>query len=283
MITDTNITNQTETPEVVRRLKRDLVKAASSLSVDEARYLVDAYYAMQEYRKAAANQVRALAESKEPHSVLLWLFEQNDTVEKQIKRALDAWTDSLPAACWAKSICGIGPVISAGLAAHIDISRCQTVGCIWRFAGLDPTVEWKKGEKRPWNAGLQCLCWKVGESFVKVSGRDEDFYGKLYLQRKQQEINRNDAGMFAEQAARKLERFKIGKDTDAYKAYSVGKLPPAHIHSRAKRWAVKLFLSHFHYVAYTLANGAPPPKPYVISIQGHADMIMPPNFDGGVM
>ena len=271
-------TTISETPEVVRRLKRDLVKAAVSLSIDEARYLVDAYYAMQEHRKAAGNQVRALAESKEPHEVLRWLFEQNDTVEKQIKRALNAWTDGLPAARWAKSIVGIGPVISAGLAAHIDISRCATVGRIWRFAGLDPTVEWKKGEKRPWNAGLKCLCWKIGESFVKVSGRPDDFYGQLYLQRKQIEQERNEAGKFADQAARKLERFNIGKSTDAYKAYAAGKLPPAHVHARAKRWVVKLFLAHYHHVAWTLATGNPPPKPYVISILGHADMIQPPNF-----
>jgi tetratricopeptide (TPR) repeat protein len=265
-------------PEVVRRLRRDLVRAASTLSIDEARYLVDAYYAMQEYRKAAANQVRALAESKEPHDVLRWLFEQNATVEGQIKRALDSWTDALPAARWAKSICGIGPVISAGLAAHIDVSRCNTVGRIWRFAGLDPTVAWEKGQKRPWNANLKTLCWKIGESFVKVSGREDDFYGKLYLQRKAIEQERNEAGAFAGQAARKLERFKIGKSTDAYKAYSIGKLPPAHIHARAKRWAVKLFLAHYHHVAYVLLHGEQPPKPYVISILGHADMIMPPNF-----
>jgi hypothetical protein len=248
------------------------------LSVDEARYLVDAYYAMQEHRKAAGNQVRALAESEEPHGVIQWLFDQNTTVEKQILRALDSWTDALPAARWAKSICGIGPVISAGLAAHIDITRSATVGHIWRFAGIDPTVEWKKGEKRPWNAGLKTLCWKIGESFVKVSGNESDFYGKLYIQRKQYEQQRNDSGQLADQAARKLERFKIGKSTEAYKAYAAGKLPPAHIHARAKRWAVKLFLAHYHHVAFTLANGTPPPKPYVISILGHADMIMPPNF-----
>ncbi len=271
-------TDTSGAPDVVRRLQRDLAKAAVSLSIDEARYLVDAYYAMQEHRKAAANQVRALAESKEPHEVLRWLFEQNETVEKQIRRALNSWTDGLPAARWAKSIVGIGPVISAGLAAHIDISRCATVGRIWRFAGLDPTVEWKKGERRPWNAGLKCLCWKIGESFVKVSGRPDDFYGQLYLQRKQIEQERNEAGKFADQAAHKLERFNIGKSTDAYQAYAAGKLPPAHIHARAKRWVVKLFLAHYHHVAWTLATGTPPPKPYVISILGHADMIQPPNF-----
>lgn len=276
---DNTTTNTSETREVVHRLRRDLVKAACDLSIDEARYLVDAYYQMQDNRKAAANQVRALSESTEPHEVLRWLFEQNETVEKQIRRALNSWTDGLPAARWAKSIVGIGPVISAGLAAHIDISRCATVGRIWRFAGLDPTVEWKKGERRPWNAGLKCLCWKIGESFVKVSGRPDDFYGQLYLQRKQIEQDRNEAGKFADQAARKLERFNIGKSTDAYKAYAAGKLPPAHVHARAKRWVVKLFLAHYHHVAWTLATGTPPPKPYVISILGHADMIQPPNFD----
>ncbi len=275
---NTTINDTNGMPGSVQRLRRDLVKAASTLSIDEARYLVDAYYAIQEYRKAAANQVRALAESKEPHDVLRWLFEQNDTVEKQIRRVLDSWTDVSPAACWAKSICGIGPVISAGLAAHIDISRCPTVGRIWRFAGLDPTVEWRKGEKRPWNASLRCLCWKIGESFVKVSGRPDDFYGKLYLQRKRVEQERNEAGEFAGQATRKLERFKIDKSTDAYAAYAAGKLPPAHIHARAKRWTVKLFLAHYHQVAWTLATGSPPPKPYAISILGHADMILPPNF-----
>lgn len=56
------------------------------------------------------------------------------------------------------SIHGIGPVISAGLLAHIDIHRAVTVGHIWRFAGLDPSVKWLKKTKRPWNAGLKVLC-----------------------------------------------------------------------------------------------------------------------------
>jgi hypothetical protein len=277
---DTTTDNIIETREVVRRLNRDLVKAARSLSIDEARYLVDAYYQIQDNRKAASNQIRAVADSQEPHDVLQWLHDQNDTVEKQIRRALDSWTDAIPAARWAKSIVGIGPVISAGLAAHIDVTRCKTVGGIWRFAGLDPTVEWKKGQKRPWNAALKTLCWKTGECFVKVSNHEHDFYGHLYAQRKEKEIAANEAGKFADQAARKLERFNIGKNTEAYKAYAAGKLPPAHIHARAKRWTVKLFLAHYHNVAWTLATGTPPLKPYVISILGHADMIMPPNFEG---
>jgi hypothetical protein len=271
-------TNTTETRDAVERLDRDLVKAANTLGIDEARYLVDAYYQMQENRKAAGSQARALAESKEPHGVIQWLHDQNHTLETQIKRALDAWTDTLPAARWAKSIMGIGPVISAGLAAHIEIERCPTVGRIWRFAGLDPTVQWMPKTKRPWNASLKCLAWKIGESFVKVSGCEGDFYGKLYLRRKQIEQERNEAGRFAGQARQKLERFNIGTDTEAHRWYAEGKLPPAHIHARAKRWAVKLFLAHYHHVAWKLATGQEPAMPYVIAHMGHADLISPPNF-----
>ena len=102
-----------------------------------------------------------------------------------------------------------------------------------------PTQEWLPKAKRPWNAALKTLCWKIGESFVKVSGNPGDFYGKLYAQRKLIEEQRNAAGAFAGQAAAKLKKFKIDKTTIAYQHYAAGKLPPAHIHARAKRWAVK--------------------------------------------
>ena len=260
----------------IERLSRDLKKSAGLLSPTEARYLVDSYYAIQEYRKAAGNQVRALSESEEPCEVIRWLNTQMETLEGQIKRALDAWTDNQSVGLWAKSITGIGPVISAGLLAYIDIRKAPTVGHIWRFAGLDPTQSWGKGQKRPWNAGLKTLCWKIGESFVKVSGLESDVYGKVYLARKEQEVSRNDSGAFADQAVTALQK-KIGKSTEAYKAYSDNRLPPAHLHSRAKRYAVKLFLSAYHEAAYFDHYGVLPPKPYVIEHMGHAHYIAAPN------
>ena len=67
----------------------------------------------------------------------------------------------------------------------------QTVGHIWRFAELDPTQTWEEGQRRPWNASLKTLSWKIGESFVRRS-RDEDAtYGRFYRERKQLEIERN--------------------------------------------------------------------------------------------
>lgn len=265
--------------EPIVRLTRDLKNASATLSDAEARYLVDAYYQMQHDRIRADAQIRSQSDTEEPHEVLAWLAGNTASLEGQIKRALDAYSDHLPVGRWAKSITGIGPVITAGLLAHIDITQAPTVGHIWRFAGLDPTQAWEKKTKRPWNARLKTLCWKIGESFVKVSGHEADIYGKVYLARKAQEQERNEAGRFAEQAAAMLVAKKFRDDTGAKKAYESGTLPPGHVHARAKRYAVKLFLSHYHHVAYESHFGQPPPKPYILTPQGgHAHYVSVPNW-----
>jgi hypothetical protein len=260
-----------EETESVSRLSRDVVAAAATLSADEARFLVDCYYSMQEGRIRAGNQVRALSDSEEPCDVLIWLQDQSAILERQIGRALDRYSAANPVGAWSREVLGIGPILAAGLLAHIDINRAPTVGHIWRFAGLDPTSVWAKGKKRPWNASLKTLCWKIGESFVKVSGREGAFYGHIYSQRKLLEQSRNEAGEFKDQA--ELKAAKVGKTTDAYKSYSVGKLPPAHIHARAKRYAVKLFLAHWHEQAYRLVLNKEAPMPYVIEHLGHVHKI----------
>jgi hypothetical protein len=271
--------NNTEvTLSPVAKLSKDLKTASLTLTISEIRYLVDAYYQIQENRKAAGNQYTALAKSGEPNLVIGWLADQNETLEKQIKNALDKWTDHHPVGKWAKSITGVGPVISAGLLAHIDITKAPTDGHIWRFAGLDPTSEWKKGEKRPWNASLKVLCWKIGQSFVKTSNLDSDFYGKLWRQRKEYEEKNSAEGKHAEQAKAKLEKYNIGKTTEAYGHYSAGHLPPAHLQARACRWTVKLFLSHWQQVAYRNHYGVNAPYPYVLDILGHVDKIQVPNW-----
>lgn len=268
--------NSSDTLEPIQKLTKDLREAAITLSKDEARFLVDAYYSMQEDRIRSAAQTRALSESGEPHSVVKWLADQSNTLESQIKNALEKFAKHDPVGEWLLSIVGIGPVISAGLLAHIDITKAPTVGHIWRFAGLDPTMKWEKKQKRPWNAALKVICWKAGESFVKTSNHENSVYGPIYRQRKERETEKNERGDYADQAAAILQGKKIGKETEAYKAYSAGKLPPAHIHARACRYAVKLFLSHLHEKMYWNHYGAAPPFPYPIAILGHAHRIASP-------
>lgn len=238
----------------------------ATLSAADARCLVDAYYTA---------RVRGREPAKREQSpAVAWLSERHHSVEIEIRRVLDGWTETIPAARWAKGI--VGPVIAAGLAAQIDISRCPTAGRIWRFAGLDPSRKWARGEKRPWNAALKTICWKIGDCFAKAAAQDNHFYGRLYLQRKSQEEAANNSDKFAGQAAARLRRGDLEEGERRW--YAQGKLPPAHIDARARRWVVKLFLAHYHHVAWTVATGEAPAKPYVISILGHAGYIQPPDF-----
>lgn len=261
-------------------LSKDIRDAAKLMSKQEARYLVDTYYNIQASRTRTSNQIREVKQGNEPSRVIMWYLRNSELLEKQIKRALHAYALGHEVGAWALSIYGIGPVISAGLLAHIDIEKALYVGNIWSFAGLSPNIEWKKGQKRPWNADLKVLCWKVGQSFLKFSNREECYYGKLFAERWEFEKQQNESGLFKLQAEQKLEKYNIGKDKKAYEFYSSGKLPPAHILQRACRWTVKLFLSHWHSVAYECHYGKKPPKPYVIQHLGHERYLPPPNWDG---
>lgn len=271
-------------PHPLTRVSRDIKQAAATLSLQEVRYLVDLYYEAQGYRIAAANQVRALQRAEptpEPQSLLVWANSSFRIVEDEIKKGLDVFSRSEASGLglWLRSIMGIGPVIAAGLLAHVQPGEKSTVGQIWRHAGLDPTVTWERGQKRPWNASLKVLCYKAGESFVKVQGRPADTYGRHYAARKEIELRRSETGAQAEQAAKYLATGRYKKGTSAHTAYTEGKLPASQIHARARRFAVKLFLSHYYEVGYFLAHGELPPVPYVISHLEHTDLIPAPHAD----
>jgi hypothetical protein len=324
---------------------------AQALSAETARWLVDYYYAVQDYRIQASGQLRAVRQEADD-AVAGWMAEYvagpTQQIEKEIQRALDRYSNEHEAGLWAKSIIGMGPVLTAGLLAHIDIEKAPTVGHIWRFAGLDPTVKWEKKTKRPWNAKLKVLCWKIGDSFCKQSGRafvavnpdstelperadlsestdsveraadpestvpveladddestdlreladddestvhverillpspakPEDLYVWLYARRKRQEVERNETGVFAEQAAQSLIDRNI-RDAKLRKTYESGKLPPGRLELRARRYAVKLFLSHFHHVLYVSTYNEDPPKPYILTQDEHVHYLAPPNW-----
>jgi len=309
----------------IAMLSKDLRESAGLMTADQARYLVDLYYQVQDFRIQSQGEIRAMSgekymvidkktgkkkfviKIKEPTNLVEWVFVNLRRIERGIKASLERYTDEEASGMgvWAKEVVGIGPVISAGLLAHVSMEPwvcanrhvlkvacrplhpCEhgdckriplrTVGGLWRFAGQDPTSVWEKGKKRPWNAKLKLLCWKAGESFVKVQVREGDVYGKLFAQRKEEEQAKNEAGLFADEARAILARKKIGKDTDAYKSYIKGMLPPAHIHARARRHTVKIFLYHWFAEAYRRRWNKEAPVPFVIAHLGHAHLIEPHN------
>jgi hypothetical protein len=266
----------------VERLSRDVRDAAASLSDREARFLVDQYYAFQEDRLRSAGRVRAMSADNptEPHAVVQWLEGQSGVLENQIKGALDRYSKAHPIGRWMRSYKGIGPVISAGYLANIDIERANTAGKLWAYCGLAPGKDKrKKGEKLIFNPSLKRLSWILGESFMKVSGDPGAYYAQLYRQRKAYETAKNEAGAYAAQAAETLAAKKFKDDTVAKTFYEKGQLPPARINLRAQRWAVKLFLSHLQETWWRHRFGTAPPAPYAMAHAGHADYIPVPPPD----
>ena len=263
----------------LNQLTKDLKNSALTLSREEARSVVDLYYMTQGYRMASRNQRDALEKAEEPHEFISFVHENFAILEKNIHAALNKFSDAYEVGRWSKSICGIGPVIAAGLIANIDIEKATTAGKIWRFAGLDPTQRWEKGQKRPWNASLKTLCWKAGQCFMKVSNNEKDFYGKIYQEYKTYLQKKNEEGGYREQAAQILTEKKFRAGTTTKDSYQSGILPPAHIDARARRKAVKIFLSHWQEVAWWERFGTAPPKPWIIEHGGHRDYIPVPNWN----
>jgi len=198
---------QQELLMAVSKMSKDLLKAAETMDRGEARFLVSTYYAMQGVRLRLAGQLREQKKEKEPHAVLDWFVSQFEILEKQAARALTKYAGTRPAGQWAMSQYGVGGVIAAGMLAHVHIdlenpaTSAATPSKLFRFAGLDPTAKWVKGGKRPWNAELKMLlAFKLGECAVKTQNSPKAFYGRLYKERKEQELKRNTTGFYRETA-----------------------------------------------------------------------------------
>ncbi len=248
----------------------DIVRAikAKRLSISESdiRYIVDTYYSIQRLRIALGNKV--FASKDEPAELSSWFEAQFIVLETQAKRALSAWVKTDPVAEWATSMTGVGPITAAALRAMIDIKRAPHPASIWRFAGLDPTLEWKRGEKRPYNARLKVVCWRLGDVFVKQSNNPASYYGQVYKARKAYEIARNERGDFKERAQQMLKDHK-GWSKENKKLLEEGKLPKFLLDLRARRYAVKRFLAHYWETAYRNEYNDEPPPPYVVAKLGH--------------
>ncbi|UCG53607.1 MAG: hypothetical protein JSW58_08620 [Candidatus Latescibacterota bacterium] len=263
------------------RLDRDLIKALKAggdeIGLETARCLVAMYYNVQEQRKQSGNRISAaLRHGGDPGGLVKWFHKQNEVFEAQISRAIKAISNQSEISQWAAEVVGMGEVLAVGLWAYIDMDIATTVSKIWRFAGLDPTCKWEKGQKRPFNPDLKVLCWKISDSFVKVSNRLDSYYGRIYRERKEFEILRDGDGYNKPAAKENLAwRKKKNKKTSAeWRAIlESGRLPALILDLRARRYASKRFLSHYWEVAYELHHRKKAPRPYVEVHLGHTDIV----------
>jgi hypothetical protein len=271
-----------DSPELLiasMRLTKDLRDAARILSPQQQRILVDLYYQVQDGRKRSANQM--LAAKQEPNAWVTMMSGYLQRLEKLVAGALDISTNEAPVSRWAKAQTGVGPVLTAALAAYIDIRTTPSVSALWSLAGQNPLAVWNRGEKRPWNAALKVVAWKLGDSFVKFHNHKDCLYGHIYAARKRLEVERNEAYAFRPLAEKTLANKKI-KDVATRKIYEAGQLPAGRLELRARRVATKLFLSHYWNVAYYEEyHRLPAAQPYIFAKDPtlHTQYIPPPGYE----
>lgn len=284
----------------------ELIESAT-YTREEILALVGMYQSLQKLRVGASNKIsahdRKVDNLSEPLLVQK-LKSSLEILENQAATSMGYYAKNNPLGQWCLSQRGCGPVVTAGLLAHIDFSKCvcamfkhlspteipshacpglSYAGQIWSFAGLTPKKPWEKGMKRPYNARLKTLCWNLGKCFVRLHKRDDCYYGKLYEQRKQREIRYNEEGRYADLAASKIaeaRKKKYNLSPLQLAAWSNGKLQPAGLEQRACNYAVQVFLSHFFHVGYEMLHGKPPALPWVFVHGGeqHSRYIPPPNW-----
>ncbi len=266
------------------KLTAEQVFDASKMTNPEIRALVTYYHDAQDKRKGADMQLRHLGDKTAPEAdssvnnpayLLLHIAEEQMRLEKDIAKGLTEYAEGHPVGRWMLAQTGIGGVIASGYLADIDIERCPTVGHIWSFSGLNPEQKWEKGQKRPFSASMKQLAHHARECFKRSCNHPDSFYGRLYQAKKVEYIARNERGGFADKAA----TYKGVSDPANKKLLAAGKVPPAYIDKCAGRYAVKIFLSHLHAIWYWHHFHKAPPKPFAISVLGHAHEIRVPNTD----
>jgi hypothetical protein len=242
----------------------------SKLDNNSVRKIVTSYNKIQE----AKLSVESILAKNESIQIIDQMLDTLSSIDKLVKRPLTNYIGDSEVGQWAMSQYGMGPVLTAGLMSHIDITKANTAGAIWRYAGLDPHAS--ESGKVAYNGELKNICWKIGLNFAKYANRSQCFYGKFYLQDLARRTESNNNFEYADRA-QSIALNVDSKNKTNVALLSSGKLPQDQIDAQARRFAVKIFLSHYHAVAYQEHYGIEPDRPSIIYIDGTEQRISIPN------
>jgi hypothetical protein len=247
--------------------------------MDKLGVLVSLFQDLQKTRIASANRARTIEDPD-----LHLLIGQVRMLEKDVIRDVRKEVRNHPLwDFWLKNIPGVGEVLAGQLIHSIrgqvhtvecqqrraayfskkepgekrprtfmcdcqmkEIERFPNVSSLWKYAGLHVVSgrapKPKRGEKIDYSPKLRTLCWNIVKSCMM---HEDSPYAKWYREFKAEEVRKHP------------------------------ELRPGHLDLRARRKTAKLFLAHLFNKWYEL-KGLEPPKPYPLSMLGHAGYIPPP-------
>jgi len=236
--------------------------------IEELKIKTETYYSLQKQRIQTQLRIKAYVKdgrltTEQAEALHFWMDEVLSKVEQKTKKEIEGLLKGIPV--WEeffKKVKGIGPCLAGSLIAGIvDIGRFRYISSLWKYCGMHvvngraPRRE--RGKKINWDPFLRMTCFKIGDSFIKQKP-ERCFYRALYDSKK----------LYYKEKYPEKVPLKTKKGKTVY-MYTDG-----HIHNMARRYAVKIFLSHL-WVRWRELDGLPITKPWVIEHGGHQDYIAP--------
>lgn len=211
-----------------------------NLTNKDVKRLVTQYIDLQEYRKRALNDKivdnLAIAKAK--------------TAECEIAQILTIHAQKDKVADWASRITGVGAVLACGVVAYLG--DVKSINELYSLAGFIPRNRYNNSE---YSVELKRISCRIAENFVSTADNRHDVYGHIYKYRRDFETDKNNRLEYKEQADSVLEKNNHNPASKNFKWHMQGKLSPAHINMRARRYAVKIFLQHLFSVYNEVRNG----------------------------
>jgi len=175
---------------------------------------------------------------------------------------------------WITSIRGLseGKMAAQLLAQIDDIGRFDTVSKLWRYCGyavIDGHIDAPtKGQVLPYNRRLKSLLYLIGDEFIRMQ---TPIYAEIYYEEKAEQRRQHPEPYCTKCACVATEC----RHPAAHRKARSWDFTDAHIHNRARRKMVKIFLQHL-WVTWRQLEGLPISEPYVQAIMGHTNIITAP-------
>ena len=125
--------------------------------------------------------------------------------------------------------------------------------------------------KPPYNTKAKTITYQIIDNIIR---KGTSKYATLYRKRKAYEVANNEAGYYVNEARNQLRKKNYESET-AKTCLTQGKLTPAHIDRRARRYVAKIFLSHYFELLWIEKYGKLPKLAPVFSDGNHYHYIMP--------
>lgn len=217
--------------------------------LDILRILIDMReHVLQKERVALNNRLDAIERGADiadenTVAILNYFYERFNDLEAAADSNIKELISEMPIVQAMVTVRGIGPMLSARVVSMIDIRLVGHVSALWKWAGyavVDGKADGRvKGEKIKYNPRLKKTVYLVGDSFIKSRSPYRDIYD--------------------------VAKEEYAKNAD---------LTPMHIHRRASRKMVKLWLSHLWQVWRELEGLSTSPA-YVHQHLNHTTIIQP--------